>query len=175
MTNETIGRVDFHLHSYASNVTMLYAANAFSLPESYSEPSRLYQVLKARGMTLMTLTDHNTIDGVLELLDRGLSDVFISSELTATFPEDGCNIHVTIANCTEAQFKEADRLRKNVYELVGWLDAQIADEDGRNKLAYFMTHPLISTGNRPHGREGALAVKHLEKALLLFNTFEVHN
>jgi glycosyltransferase involved in cell wall biosynthesis len=178
MPAETVGRVDFHLHSYASNVTMLYAANAFSLPESYSDPCRLYAVLKQRGMSLVTLTDHNTIDGVRELLDKGYRDVFISSELTTTFPEDGCNIHVTAANVTEAQFAEADRLRPNVYELIAYLDAQIAleaERPGTNKLAYFMTHPLISTGNRPYGREGALAVKHLEKALLLCNMFEVHN
>ena len=32
------GRVDFHLHSYASNVTDYYASNAFAIPESYSDP-----------------------------------------------------------------------------------------------------------------------------------------
>src|SRR6516225_3366656 len=44
-----------------------------------------------------------------------------------------------------------------------------------NRLAYFMTHPLMSTQNRPYGREGALSIEHLEKCLLLFNTIEVRN
>src|SRR5262249_15691713 len=177
MSNAT-GRIDFHLHSYASNVTDYYAANAFAIPESFSDPLVLHRLLKERGMTLVTLTDHNSIDGALEMLNAGLSDVFISAEMTTTFPEDGCNIHVTVANVTEAQFKEANRLRKNIYEMVAYLDLQIADENRRpsaNKIAYFMTHPLMSTQNRPYGREGSLRLEHIEKAILLCNTFELQN
>ena len=166
MNRPSIGKVDFHLHSYASNVTDYYAANALSLPESYSDPRRVHALLKDRGMTLVTLTDHNSIDGVRELLDAGYGGVFISAEMTATFPEDGCNIHVTVANMTEAQFAEVQRLRPNVYEMVAYVDAQIAGETpGGNRLAYFMTHPLMSTQNRPYGREGALSMEHIEKAL----------
>ena len=62
------GKIDFHLHSYASNVTDYYAANALSIPESYSDPRELYDLLKKRGMTLVTLTDHNSIDGVRRAL-----------------------------------------------------------------------------------------------------------
>ncbi len=170
------GKVDFHLHSYASNVTDYYAANAFSLPESYSDPLKIYRLLKERGMTLVTLTDHNSIDGVKEILDAGKSDVFVSAEMTTTFPEDGCNIHVTVANMTEAQFGEIHRLRGNIYEMIAYVDGQIAAETAAgNHLAYFMTHPLMSTQNRPYGREGALAIQHIEKAILLCSTFEVHN
>src|SRR5262249_45053126 len=150
--------IDFHLHSYASNVTDYYAANAFGLPESHSDPLKLYPLLKQRGMTLVTLTDHNSISGVLEMLDAGFSDVFISAEMTTTFPEDGCRIHITIANVTPQQFEDANRLRNNVHEMIAYLDGQISDEDARlgtNKIAYFMTHPLMSTQNRPYGREGS--------------------
>jgi glycosyltransferase involved in cell wall biosynthesis len=174
----TRARVDFHLHSYASNVTTFYAANVFSIPESYSEPRKLYQMLRERGMSLVTLTDHNSVDGVRELLDAGLPDVFMSAEMSCRFPEDGCVIHVTIANVTEEQFREVNRLRSNIYEAIAYLDAQIASEATRadpNRIAYFMTHPFVSTENRPCGREGALSVEHIEKALLLCNCFEVHN
>src|SRR5262249_51646308 len=92
------GRVDFHIHSYASNITDYYASNSLAIPESYSDPLENYRLLKARGMDLVTLTDHNSIDGVRVMLDAGLPDVFISAEMTTTFPEDGCNIHVTAAN-----------------------------------------------------------------------------
>jgi glycosyltransferase involved in cell wall biosynthesis len=170
------GKVDFHLHSYASNVTDYYAANALSLPESYSEPAEVYALLKERGMTLVTLTDHNSIDGVRELLDAGKTDVFVSAEMTTTFPEDGCNIHVTVANMTESQFREIDRLRGNVYEMIDYVDGQIAREaSSGNRLVYFVTHPLMSTQNRPYGREGSLSVEHIEKALLFCNAFEVQN
>lgn len=178
MIEKTTGRIDFHLHSYASNVTDYYAANSLAIPESYSDPVKLYHLLRQRGMSLITLTDHNSIDGVLEVLDRGLPDVFISSEMTTTFPEDGCNIHITVANMTEAQFAEVNRLRGNVYEMVAYVDQEVAAEGQRpagNKLVYFMTHPLMSTQNRPYGREGSLTVGHIEKALLLCNCLEVHN
>ena len=174
--NPSLSRVDFHLHSYASNVTDYYAANSFSIPESYSDPIKLYETLKQRGMSLVTLTDHNSIDGVQIMLDRGLPDVFISSEMTTTFPEDGCNIHITVANMTETQFKEVNRLRSNVYEMVAYIDAEIENEQlDTNKLTYFMTHPLMSTQNRPYGREGSLSVAHIEKAILLCNCLEVRN
>ena len=38
-----------------------------------------------------------------------------------------------------------------------------------------MTHPLMSTQNRPYGREGALSIWHLERALLLFDCLEIRN
>lgn len=171
-------KVDLHLHSYASNVTDYYAANAFAIPESYSDPIKLHRLLKQRGMSLVTLTDHNSIEGVQVMLAAGLEDVFISAEMTTTFPEDGCNIHVTVANMSEAQFAEVQRARGNIYEMIAYLDEQIAGEPARpgcNKLVYFMTHPLMSTQNRPYGREGALTVEHIEKALLLCNCIEAHN
>jgi glycosyltransferase involved in cell wall biosynthesis len=172
------GRVDFHLHSYASNATTYYAANAFSIPESYSDPLELYRLLKERGMSLVTLTDHNAIDGAKLLLDRGYPEVFISSELTCSFPEDGCNVHVTVANVTESQFAEANRLRTNLYELVAYLDGEIAAESrtrSGNRLTYFMTHPLMSTENRAYGREGSFTLAHFEKMLLLVPGFEIQN
>jgi len=176
--NNAIGKVDFHLHSYASNVTDYYAANAFAIPESHSDPFELHRLLKQRGMTLVTLTDHNSINGGLEMLSAGLPDVFLSAEMTTTFPEDGCNIHITIANITEDQFREANRLRKNLYDMVAYLDLQMANEDQKpatNKLIYFMTHPLMSTQNRPYGRDGSLTLQHIEKAILLCNAFEIQN
>src|SRR5262245_7864380 len=176
--SKAIGKIDFHLHSYASNVTDYYAANAFAIPESHSDPLALHPLLKQREMTLVTLTDHNSIDGALEMLDAGLPDVFISSEMTTTFPEDGCNIHITIANVSPEQFKEANRLRRNIYEMVAYLDLQISEEHRapvNNRLIYFMTHPLMSTQNRPFGREGSLTLEHIEKAMLLCNTFEIQN
>jgi len=169
-------RVDLHIHSCASNVTDYYTANLLAIPESYSDPVESYHELKRQGMSLVTLTDHNTIDGVKKLLDAGLPDVFISAEMTATFPEDGCNIHVMIANVSERQFSEVDRLRRNVFEMVAYLDEQIANESSApNRLAYWMNHPLMSTQNRPHGRDGSLTAEHIEKALLLFNIIEVRN
>ena len=177
-TDRRTGKVDLHLHSYASNVTDYYAANALSIPESYSDPIATYGELERQGMQLFTLTDHNSIDGVKEMMDRQLPGVFASAEMTTTFPEDGCNIHVTVANMTEAQFDEVDRLRPNIYEMLDYVEAQIRDEETHaagNRIAYWMTHPLMSTQNRPYGRRGALTAEHIEKAVLLFECLEVRN
>ena len=178
LSTSRVGRLDFHLHSYASNDTTYYAANVFSIPESYSDPLKLYALLKRRGMSLITLSDHNTIDGAKLLRDRGYEDVFYSAEMTARFPEDGCHIHVIVANVSEAQFLEVQRLRSNVYEMSAYLDGEIAAgvaDPGRDQVAYFMAHPLMSTENRGRGRDGALTLAHIEKALLVFEGFEAHN
>ena len=62
--------------------------------------------------------------------------------------------------------------------MVAYLDQEIATEAEHaagNHLVYFMTHPLMSTQNRPYGREGSLSAAHIEKAILLCNCLEVHN
>jgi glycosyltransferase involved in cell wall biosynthesis len=77
---------------------------------------------------------------------------------------------------TETQFAEVQRYRDNVFDMINWLDLQIAAEKASsNKLIYFMTHPLMSTQNRPYGRDGSLRVEHLEQMLVVCNTFEVQN
>ncbi len=43
----------------------------------------VYELAKRRGMDFVTITDHDTIDGVLQIADR--PDVFVSEELTARF------------------------------------------------------------------------------------------
>ena len=62
-------------------------------------------------MSSITLTDHNSIGVVKAMLDKYLPEVFIRAEMNTPLPKDGCNIHITIANVTETQFAEANRLR----------------------------------------------------------------
>src|SRR5262249_1737170 len=72
----------------------------------------------------------------------------------------------------------ANKLRRNIYEMIAYLDIQISDEDRNasgNRIIYFMTHPLMSTQNRPYGREGSLSLETIEKAILLCNTFKIQN
>src|SRR6202049_5408873 len=83
-TGETLGtRVDLHCHSSASAVSRLGVQRALGLPECATPPHEVYELAKRRGMDFVTITDHDTIDGVLQIADRG--DVFISEELTAHF------------------------------------------------------------------------------------------
>ena len=171
------GRIDLHVHSRASRTVGGGRGSVF-LPESHSEPRRLHAALRARGMDLVTLLDHNAIEGNLELLAAGLPDVFLSACISASFPEDGCRVQVGVLQLSEAQFAELLHLRENLYELVAYLDeenARAASTPGRSQLAYFLAQPLQSAENRPYGRVGALGVEHLEKALLLFPGFELRS
>ena len=52
----------------------------------------VYELAKRRGMDFVTITDHDTIDGCLEIADR--PDVFISEELTAWFRGEPQAVHV---------------------------------------------------------------------------------
>ena len=155
--NNATGRIDFHLHSYASNVTDYYAANAFAIPESYSDPLKLYRLLKQRGMTLVTLTDHNSIDGALEMLDAGLAgrlhqrrdDDDVSGGWLQHPRHDRQHDRSAVRRGRTAaqEHLRDDRLRRR---------ADRGEDRNRagNKLAYFMTHPLMSTQNRPYGQRG---------------------
>ena len=58
-------------------------------------------------MTYVTFTDHNRIDGCLQIAE--FSDTFISEEVTAQFPDDNVNIHLLLWNLTETQHAEIQR------------------------------------------------------------------
>ncbi len=65
---------------------------ALGLPECATPPEEVYELAKRRGMDFVTITDHDTIAGVLEIADR--PDVFISEELTAHFRGEPQAVHV---------------------------------------------------------------------------------
>jgi glycosyltransferase involved in cell wall biosynthesis len=106
-------------------------------------------------MDLVTLTDHDTIAGGLELLDR--PDFFLSEEITTVFPEDGCAIHVLAWNITPAQHDRLQQARVSVYNLVEVLR--------REHIVHACAHPLFSPNSR-------LTVAALERILVLFPVLE---
>ena len=77
-------RADLHCHSTASEFSKLGIQRSLGLPECATPPEEVYELAKRRGMDLVTITDHDTIDGCLQIADR--PDVFISEELTCWFP-----------------------------------------------------------------------------------------
>jgi len=130
----------------------------FNVPESYTSPLHLYRVARERGMDFVTITDHNAITGALEI--GHLPGTFISSEITAHFPENGCKVHVVVLHISEAQFPVILELRKNVYEMVAYLHYE--------KIAHFMAHPLYAQNEK-------LNLEIIERSLLLFTTLEIKN
>lgn len=85
-------KADLRVHLKMSYRPSHWILQKLSCPESFTTPARVYEVAKQRGMDLVTITDHNTINGSLEIAH--LPDTFVSEEITTYFPEDNCKIHV---------------------------------------------------------------------------------
>src|SRR6201999_3428503 len=85
-------RADLHVHSTASEQSRLGVQRALGLPECATPPEEVYSLAKRRGMDFVTITDHDTIAGALQISDR--ADVFISEELTVWFRGEPQAVHV---------------------------------------------------------------------------------
>lgn len=150
-------KVDLHVHSRYSRRPSQWILKKLGCPESFTEPLQIYRIAKRRGMSFVTITDHNTIDGALEIAH--LSDVFVSEEVTTYFPEDECKLHVLVYDIDERIHTDIQKLRKSVYELSDYLH--------RERIAHSLAHPLYSVNGR-------LRADHFERLLLLFKHFELN-
>ncbi len=157
-----VTRMDMHCHSRASSGPATAALGWIGCPECYSPPEKVYEQAMARGMDLVTITDHDTIAGALELAERGFERFVIGEEVTVLFPEDRCKLHVLVWGLTPDQHEEIARLglRENVYDFAAWL----ADDN----LPHSLAHPLYI-------QNGKLTRAHVEKCVLLFKCFETLN
>jgi glycosyltransferase involved in cell wall biosynthesis len=150
-------RVDLQIHSRFSDRPTEWILRRLGMPQSYSEPEKLYRKLDEAGMTFKTITDHNRLDGGKAIAHY--PDVFLSEEVTTYFP-DGCKIHLLVWNLNEAQHEEIQNLRPNIYELAGYLRQQ--------NLPHGIAHPLVNINK-------VLTVEHFERLVLLFRFFEARN
>lgn len=150
-------KIDLHVHSRHSTRPSQWFLQKLGCPESFTEPMRLYDIAKARGMDMVTIADHNTINGALEIAH--LPDAFISEEITSYFPEDRCKIHVLALDIDEAIHADIQKVRENVFDLTAYL---------RQKgIVHVCAHPLYGVNDK-------LTVEHFEKMLLLFENFEIN-
>ena len=153
-------KVDLHVHSHKSDEPYSWFLRSAKAAECYTPVKRVYEFAMARGMNLVTITDHDTIDGALELMEHYPENSFISEEVSARFPEDGCIVHTIALDITEEQHREIQRLRRNVYELIGYMD--------QSEIEYYWCHPLSMV----NGRQNQV---HVEKSLLMFKSLELRN
>jgi predicted metal-dependent phosphoesterase TrpH len=114
-------KLDTHVHTRHSGKTSIYPLSLI-MRESYNTPEDVYRIARARGMDLVTITDHDQIGGALELADR--PDVLVGCEVTGVFPNDRVRVHLNVLGITRAQHTEIDRLRHNVLELMPYLRQQ---------------------------------------------------
>jgi predicted metal-dependent phosphoesterase TrpH len=89
--------------------------------ESYSDPQPVYETLKQRGMDLVTITDHDSIDAA-ELL-RCRADFFLSEEVSAISPS-GTELHIGVYDIQEYHHLELQRRRADLMSLIAYLGEQ---------------------------------------------------
>jgi predicted metal-dependent phosphoesterase TrpH len=114
-------RADLHVHTCHSRVsgTMPFLGSR----DCYSPPADVYRLAKARGMDLVAFTDHDSIDGALELLNQrpDLGDVIVGEEVSCRFPDDEVVVHLAVYGMTESLHRDLQPLRGNVFEAAALL------------------------------------------------------
>jgi predicted metal-dependent phosphoesterase TrpH len=156
----TLKRADLHCHSRFSVFKYFRRANT---RDCYNPPEEVYRIAKERGMSYVTLTDHDSIDGALYLLNKypDMKDPFIGEEVETYFPETGQRIHIGVWGLNEEQHREIQRLRPNIRELIPYLKGQ--------RLIFGINHLFQNY------RMKNVAGKYIAELLEMFDTFEVLN
>jgi glycosyltransferase involved in cell wall biosynthesis/predicted metal-dependent phosphoesterase TrpH len=151
-------RVDMHCHSTASQLSRLGVQRSLELPECATPPEEVYALARRRGMDFVTITDHDTIDGCLELGDR--PDCFVSEELTARFAGEPQAVHVLCYGITPGDHD--------------WLQAHAGDVEAcatylhENEITCALAHPFYNVG-------APLTRRHRRLLAELFPIWEVRN
>jgi len=151
-------RVDLHVHSTASQISKLGVQRSLGLPECATPPQEVYELAKRRGMDFVTITDHDTIAGGLEL--AALRDAFLSEELTAWFRGEPQAVHVLCFGIDEADHEWLQTHHHDVELCAAYLhDAEIACA---------LAHPFYAVG-------APLAARHRRRLAQLFPVWETRN
>ena len=153
-----MSKCDLHIHSRYSARSEEWLFRRFDFPDSYSDPRELHRQLLERGMDYVTITDHDTIEGCLQIMDLPRS--FISEQVTTYFPQDPCKIDILVWGISEEQHREIEGVRENIFELQRYLQTA--------HIVHAAAHPLYSIN-------GKLTASHLERLILLFKHFEAIN
>src|SRR5262245_46338533 len=113
-------RCDLHVHTLHSGPVDIAVLRRVSR-ECYSQPAEAYATARRRGMDLVTITDHDTIEGTLQLAGR--PDFFVSEEVTCGLPE-GRELHLGVFDLNEAQHEQISRRRRDPEALFAYLAEQ---------------------------------------------------
>jgi glycosyltransferase involved in cell wall biosynthesis len=157
MTND-LARIDLHCHSRYSGATETWMARTLRVGEHTGDPADIYRRAKSQGMTHVTLTDRDTIEGGLRLAHH--PDFVLGEEITAFFPSEADSVQVLVWGLTEEHHSDIQALRFDIPELVAYLRG--------HEIAHGLAQPtsLRSSGLRPD---------QFEQLLLLFALWEVRD
>jgi predicted metal-dependent phosphoesterase TrpH len=110
-------RCDLHVHSVGSGRCSTPGLSRIC-KESYNEATDVYDRCKSLGMTIVTLTDHDSIDAAESL--RKNRDFFLSEEVTVRMPS-GTEMHLGVYAITEKDHTEIQRRRGDFIALLMYL------------------------------------------------------
>ena len=154
-------RIDLHCHDKHSDMPDELWGRILRLPESWVEPRRLHKLLRKRGATAWTVTNHNNARSCWELAERG-KDVLSGAEWTCHFPEYDLAIHVLVYGFTPEQEPELEARRRDIYAFLRYCR--------KHDLPVIQPHPLYF-----YTRDRQPPLEVFEKFALLFERFEVFN
>ena len=121
-------RADLHVHTWhsGSNHDLPFLRSR----DCFADPLAVYQAAKRRGLDLVAITDHDSIDGGRELLSRlpDGRDVILGEEVSCWLPVPGATgtdtrveVHFGTWGMTETAHREIQPLRGNAVEVAGYL------------------------------------------------------
>lgn len=115
-------RCDLHVHTTHSGMCSIPLLNRICR-ESYNDPHEVYDTLKARGMRLVTVTDHDSIDAAESL--RHHPDFFLSEEVSCSMHGLGLRstrLHMGVYGIEERDHIQLQRRRDDMQSLLAYLD-----------------------------------------------------
>ena len=117
-----IGRADLHVHSRHSDLSG--ALPFLRSRDCYSSPLDVYLVAKRRGMDVVTITDHDAIDGWRDLMDArpDAEDILPGEEVSCHLPDGNIQVHLGVYGITERLHAEIQPLRRNVFDVIARLN-----------------------------------------------------
>lgn len=151
-------RVDMHCHSSASQVSRLGVQRAMGLPECATPPEEVYALAKRRGMDFVTITDHDTIDGVMRIAEA--PDVFVSEELTVGFKDEPQEVHVLCYGIGPEDHEWLQAHKHDMELCAGYLH--------EHEIACALAHPWYAVA-------APLTARHRRRLAELFGVWETRN
>ena len=151
-------RADLHCHSTASVLSKLGVQTSLGLPECATPPEDVLELATRRGMDFVTITDHDTIVGALEIAHD--PRVFLSKELTVAFKGEPQRVHVL---CWDITPDDHD-----------WLQAHNGDVEAcaeylhEHEIATALAHPFYAVA-------APLTPRHRRRLAQLFPVWETRN
>jgi glycosyltransferase involved in cell wall biosynthesis/predicted metal-dependent phosphoesterase TrpH len=153
-----VSRADMHVHSTASELSKLGIQRSLHLPECATEPEEVYELAKRRGMDFVTITDHDTIAGVLEI--EHLPGVFVSEELTVWFKGEPQAVHILCYGITQDDHEWLQAHNDSVEDCAEFLNDR--------QITAALAHPFYAV-------EAPLAPRHRRRLAQLFPIWETRN